>query len=369
MEEQDRVPQRLARAIVVLVMLGAGSASAQTLTPTDWDYKREVTFTDFSGKGSLTNFPLLVKFDTSDNFYDGFDSVDGDDLRFTAEDGETVLNYEIEKWNTSGESFVWVQVTNLSHNGSIWAYWGNSGASQPSYTTDGSTWSEGYTAVWHLDETAAKDSAANASDGTANGSVSTTSGLIGDALDFGGNPDSVQVANTGDMFGRSGTASITVSAWIKTSTDGSTWPRVMDTDQSSSWVLNVRDDNERINFSRKDVVGHVQGTAAVTDDAWTYVVGTYDGTNVRLYDDGVQEGITASSDSVGSGGANLMIGSNSGSGEYFQGLIDEARVSTVARSSNWVWACFRNQGANHSSFVSYGSIERTAVPAGIFVIR
>lgn len=96
---------------------------------------------------------------------------------------------------------------------------------------------------------------------------------------------------------------------------------------------------------------------------------TYDGSDVRLYDDGVQEGITASSGNAGNGGANLAIGSNNGLGEYFQGLIDEARVSTVARTSNWVWACHQNQGANHTTFVSYGNIQLTA-PAGIvFTIR
>ena len=44
----------------------------------------------------------------------------------------------------------------------------------------------------------------------------------------------------------------------------------------------------------------------------------------------------------------------------FDGIIDEVRILDVARSGDWVWACWMNQGTNHRTFVTYDSVERTA---------
>ena len=41
---------------------------------------------------------------------------------------------------------------------------------------------------------------------------------------------------------------------------------------------------------------------------------------------------------------------------YFDGVIDELRVSTVARSAEWISTCFNNQ-VNTSLFMSFGSEE------------
>jgi len=31
---------------------------------------------------------------------------------------------------------------------------------------------------------------------------------------------------------------------------------------------------------------------------------------------------------------------------YLHGMIDEVRISSVARSSNWIWACWLNMASN-----------------------
>ncbi|MCK5849961.1 MAG: hypothetical protein KAH23_03525, partial [Kiritimatiellae bacterium] len=40
---------------------------------------------------------------------------------------------------------------------------------------------------------------------------------------------------------------------------------------------------------------------------------------------------------------------------YFKGSFDETRISSVARSSNWVWTCWMNQKLG-STYMSYGSV-------------
>ena len=50
--------------------------------------------------------------------------------------------------------------------------------------------------------------------------------------------------------------------------------------------------------------------------------------------------------------------------------MDEMRIANFGESSNWVWACFMNQGDNHDSFVQYGdpvagSVIKNEAPSGI----
>ena len=57
---------------------------------------------------------------------------DGDDILFTASDGSTKLDHEIEKYDsTTGELIAWVEVATLqgATNTEIYIYYGNPGAS------------------------------------------------------------------------------------------------------------------------------------------------------------------------------------------------------------------------------------------------
>ena len=95
---------------IIAVCLLAGAARAAT-------YSLPVTFSGYTKTETLTNFPALVKFTNSISgfAYSQFASTNGYDLRFTNSAGTTELNYEIESWNTNGESCVWVQVPLLTN--------------------------------------------------------------------------------------------------------------------------------------------------------------------------------------------------------------------------------------------------------------
>ena len=59
---------------------------------------------------------------------------------------------------------------------------------------------------------------------------------------------------------------------------------------------------------------------------WTHVAGTYNGTTIRLYVNGVQVGTSAFTGVIGTSTGALRIGGNSLWGEFFQGQIDEVRI-------------------------------------------
>ena len=104
-----------------------------------WNHAMKISFQGYNQADTLNDFPVLVVLnETRPGFqYADFDSPTGGDLRFT-DCGRTVeLNYEIETWNTNGNSYVWVQVPEIVDSSScIYAYWGRVGEVAPPYTTD-----------------------------------------------------------------------------------------------------------------------------------------------------------------------------------------------------------------------------------------
>ena len=94
-----------------------------------WTYRRILTFYNSGQNENLTSFPLLVRLNSSRISY-GATQDNGEDLRFIDEDGSTVLDTEIEVWNESGESVVWVnvpQIATSSMSDYLMMYYWNSG--------------------------------------------------------------------------------------------------------------------------------------------------------------------------------------------------------------------------------------------------
>ena len=117
----------------------------------------EIGFAGYRGTETLVDFPALIKLpDCAEGFSYADALPDGTDIYFTAADG-TVLSHEIDTWNASGRSLLWVKVPSLDRNTKITMHWGGGSAAQvPSAS---SVWT-GYVGVWHMN-------AANGAAGTA----------------------------------------------------------------------------------------------------------------------------------------------------------------------------------------------------------
>jgi len=332
----------------------------------DWQYRMEVTFSGYGGASTLQNWPALVRLDELDipGFdYDTFASDYGYDLRVGNGDRTRVLNFEIDRWDTNGESCVWVQVPELPAGGTnAWLYWGNpSDASLPSYATDGSTWASGHEGVWHMGETNALDSTPNSRNGTASGAPVAQSGYIGDAVNF--TEASADFITIPGYSGVLGSAPRTLSAWIKT-TDNDSIIMSWGTDAGSEkWIFRTQSANGTNGAIRIEVNGGYNvGTTAVTNDQWHYVVATFadDGSpnvqDVKLFVDGAQEVSSASlSYAVNTSvGEDVRIGRGHQAHD-FNGPIDEARICSVARSADWILASYSNQVVG-SAFNTFGTV-------------
>ena len=188
--------------------------------PESSPYKVNFTTTGYTGSSTLNQFPVLIKFDTgiSGFSYNSFASPTAGDLRFYGSNGEE-LPYEIESWDTSGESRVWVRAGAIEGNASvITAAWGDSTkTTAPNYVFNGSTWSNGYQAAWHFQNmsgTTLIDSTANNRHLTAEGGPSTAIGQVGNGIVLDGSNDQLEAVG---YKGVTGGKQRTMETWIKTS--------------------------------------------------------------------------------------------------------------------------------------------------------
>lgn len=130
------------------------SATSPTWYNNSWGYRKLITIDHTKVSGTQTSFPVLIS-STSTDWKDvangGFvGKSNGYDILFTADDGTTKLNHEIEKYvNTTGELVAWVNVPSLSSvtDTTLYIYYGNSQASDQQNTT--SVWDSNYKMVQH----------------------------------------------------------------------------------------------------------------------------------------------------------------------------------------------------------------------------
>ena len=176
----------------------------------DWSRRSVITFDNSGQAETLTDMPVLVVLNSGNINY-SLTNDDGSDLRFFDANGNA-LAYDIEEWNESGDSYVWVkvpQITGGSNTDTITMYWGNAAATSAEDAS--AVWSNGYAAVHHLHDDF-NDATVQRNTGTNSGSADTD-GQVGDGQLFDGADDFVSLgddASIQDIFDGGGT----VSAWI-----------------------------------------------------------------------------------------------------------------------------------------------------------
>jgi len=176
-------------SLALLLACASAPASADVVTNNFGDHV-EFTVTG-AGASALTNFPLMVRL--SESLIPGFSytRAEKDELAFVdAGDLETALAYDVDTWNASGESVVWVKVPVVTNGTTIVMNWYKTGAVPANNPAD--VWS-GYAGVWHMADgsdasgsnaVAKVSSAASLSDSIAGGALSRSSNKGGPFLTF-----------------------------------------------------------------------------------------------------------------------------------------------------------------------------------------
>ena len=171
------------------------------------------------------------------------------------------------------------------------------------------------------------------------------------SMSFDGSDDYIDV---GDNNSLNPTSQLTLSVWVKKigSGTGST-PAVYSSSKSSSnnggFLITLHPTSSRFQFY-VDTTGSggwvfIQNNINIVANQWYHIVSTWDGSNIKMYVDGVLQTNTASvSQIVYSIDISATIGKYATS--YFNGSIDEVAVWNTALTSTQVSEIYNATGTN-----------------------
>jgi Concanavalin A-like lectin/glucanases superfamily/Domain of unknown function (DUF2341) len=311
--------------------------------------------------GNVLNFPVLVRLTNINSSYGNFDFSqalpNGQDIRFAKFNGDT-CSYQIERWDPSeqGGAEIWVKVDTVYGNNatqSIRMYWGNPAAAAASNGAGVFDTANGFQAVWHMGGAGTAqvtDATGNHYNGTptALATGAATAGMIGQCQSFNGASSYVVMPNTANSklnFPVQGTYS--VSAWVNTAVLDAQYHTIASKgdNQYSLQIMNIVNEWE---FSECMASGGwTTVTSPASVGAWSFVTGVRNGANEYLYVNGTCTDsviLVVANAVVQSTTDNFTIGRQPVNATYFfNGLIDEVRVSSTALSADWIKLCYMNQ--------------------------
>lgn len=200
-------------------------------------------------------------------------------------------------------------------------------------------------------------------------------------LAFNGTTDYIEVTNPTTPAELGITGALTVEAWVYLYSASGAQSVVEKWSQTPSnqggYALRI-DASRRVQFalygSSGTVVGAVTGNTQLELNKWYQIAGVYDGTDVRVYVNGVVDGSPTNVSTPPTAGSSKLRIAASGNGTvpnsgFLAGQIDEVRIWNVARtgrsinsdlfrnmigSSNLVGYWQFNEGSGHTAFDASG---------------
>ena len=134
----------------------------------------------------------------------------------------------------------------------------------------------------------------------------------------------------------------------------------MATATNGHYILMERQDANNLNVSTSGPNGHncytIDNSYPASPGTWSHVGFTVTAAGViAIYVNGLPSTVTTTANAIGAGSYYLnRLGATyyNGDAQYFQGQLNEAEVSNVARSSDWMNLCYSSQKPG-SNWISY----------------
>ena len=322
-------------------------------------YKHFTATVSYAGTPAA-GVPVLLRI--SEDAIDGFQYADVTETGFECVDGNgNILPWEIDTWDTTGESLLWVKLPSYADGATVTVRYGGAFANARPAASE--VWS-GYVGVWHMSE--ASGSVADATGhnldaapmGNTANSIALSDGPVGSARQTATSAEKGYLSIPDyNSFGLGGT--FTMSGWVRL-TACTAYPRLFSrkayyTD-TNGWEMEMSNGSLTTFGARgsgnSPSYSGTFGTALNTD--WTHVVLAYSDATLTVYQNGVQVKtgeITPATDN----GLPLSIGCNSnGSETYAQGAFDECRLMIGTASAERIAAEYAAMADTNA--VSYGAV-------------
>ena len=246
-------------------------------------------------------------------------------------------------------SVMWVKVPSMTSSTAIYINWDGVRSDYAVTATYGrnAVWSNGYAAVYHL-ENLTTDSTGNLYTLTNNNTVTSGTGKIGGCGSFNGSNQYLGINNNIGIDG----GACTISAWVNPNS-ASQVDGVAETGSAASDVNNVILYHggvpatwfDRHKYGAAQDSSQISGSRAAS--TWHQFTYSYNGSTVTGYVNGTAGSGTSASGNGNNGNTNhTEIGFARRYSLYWDGLIDEVHFSTVGRSADWIEAQYNNQNSN-----------------------
>ena len=333
------------------------------------------TVAGYTGASPLSGFPVLVRIKVNSPagfFYTDLHSqTDGADIAFVDMEGNG-LPFEIDTWNTSGESLIWVKLPTMTNGTEFVMCWG-SAESGKAVCAD-SPFAD-YVGVWHMSE--------------ANGTIADSSGHRLTATPTGTNAQSLSIASAGPVgngrqCGVGANASdcaylsipsydslnvsntFAVSGWFFQSANQMSDARLFsrknkaDPADATGWEVICKYLKTNPPYSQISARGADAGNKADCNmhgvwsvAGWQHLTVVYNGTKASIYLDGECVVDPTDVNEATDNDKTLSIGSYSGGGSsYFIGSVDECRILDAVPTADWIAADYATM--TNAAFLSAG---------------
>jgi type IV pilus assembly protein PilY1 len=351
-------------------------------------YRKAITINKTQVSGTLSNFPVLISLTANELRTTGngghVQNSNGYDIVFRAADGTTPLAHEVESYSsTTGQFVAWVNVPTISTSADtkIYVYYGDNSITTPTQNS-AAVWDSQFKGVWHLSPSLI-DSTNNGNNGTNNG-TGDDSGKIVRGRSFNGS----YVSTSSDQLKNTG--AFTISLWFKADLTSFAHHLIWQGEHGGNGFGDQQEMHLTIGNKSKGVesgnllaffLGYRESTGTALNVATPFsdtgswhqaavVVNNMSSSpSATLYLDGLAKGSgssTTSETARDKWDTGFRLGRPSASDRDYKGKMDEVRISTTNRSSDWILTEYRNQN-DPNSFVAVGAEENIAAPTTFLI--
>ncbi len=327
------------------------------------------------GEDSLADFPVLVRLssETIQNFDPTEFRVSGRDLFFTDEDGDA-LSFELDTFNASGETLVWVKIPSLSADSKFFCYYGG----PENFMNDPTDVWTGYLGVWHFN--ASGDAAPNA---TANGGLDASAASAASALSGADTPFGSTAVAAGAGFSvadyepaYSVGNRFSVSGWFKlptfegTSGKYATWVSKkvgLSWNAGTGWYLQMNQSKTKCGLVESSGTETMYSSLPDATTNWNYFNYVNDGKSEKVYFNGsTTPGISRSSGTINASSTVFQMLAANQQGDEFRiskSAWTALRTSLECQTMSYV-AFLSNTGATvmdaTAPVIAVPTVSRTA---------
>lgn len=338
-----------------------------------YSFCRMITISHLAAPSTQSNLPVPI---VSNGFwikttaYGGHvQNTSGFDVIFTSDAaGTTLLTWEPAVFGASSGNFeYWVKIASFSNSADtvIYMYYGNA-AITTSQTTATSTWDANYLGVWHFGDGSTlslADSTSNGNTLTLHGTVLAMPGKIGGGAAFIGQPVSTNFLTASATGTDINGAALTIESWsrFEGSYMNGVFPSIVFKKSPTNTVgfeLNIASNDDILETPNRFYYELATGSSALSDtvnaplNTWTRIDVDYGLTGTATTSDILRNSVKTASLATGfpaSSTGNLFnIGIN------WSGVLDEIRLSKVARSQDWITTNYNLQ-SNPAAYVQIGA--------------